>query len=193
MKMNKFFAAISLSLIFSVFAFSQTKSIADAESEIKNFQNFANFSVIYEDRKDLTTAKVLLDIRQNDETLQKPFKKFDLEITSIYSGNAIDTKSVRNILRINTQSKKPNFASNNVLIFILGSEEINFGDPNRLSEVKGGKVKENLCWDLNKEIIEDFGKAENISFQVGSIKSVIPANLLQLLKDYAKLLKPIRE
>lgn len=187
--MNKFFAAISLVLMFSVFAFSQTKSIADAEMEIKTFQHFAGFSVVYDDSKDLTTAKVLLNIRETDANLQKSFKKFDWEITSIYSGNAIDEKPVRNVLCINTQSKRPNFASNNMLTILLGSEEINFGDPNRLSEVKGGKVKENLCWDINKEIIQDFGKAENISFQVGSIKGVIPANLLQFFKDYAKLLK----
>lgn len=187
--MNKFFAAVSLVLILSVFSFSQTKSIADAESEIKTFQNFANFSIVYDDPKDLTMAKVLLDIRQNNESLQKPFKQFDWEITSIFSGNAIDEKPVRNLLCINTQSKKPNFAGNNTLTILLGSEKINFGDPNRLSEVKGGKVKENLCWDINKEIIEDFGKAENISFQVGLIKGVIPANLLQFFKDYAKLLK----
>lgn len=187
--MNNFFTAILLIFIFSVFAFSQTKSIADAEIEIKSFQNFANFSVAYDDPKDLTTARVLLDVRANDVNLQKPFKKFEWEITSIFAGNAIDEKPVRNVLCINTQSKKPNFASNNTLTVLLGKEEINFGEPNRLSEIKGGKVLENLCWDINKEIIEDFGKTESIGFQVGSIKSSIPANLLKFLKDYAKLLK----
>jgi hypothetical protein len=189
MKMNKFYMVISLVLFLSVFVFSQTKSIADAGSEIKTFQNFANFSVVYEDSKDLTTVKFFLDIRETDENLQKSFKKFEWEITSIYSGNAIDEKPVRNVLCINTQSKRPNFASNNTLTILLGKEDVNFGEPNRSSEVKGGKVKENLCWDVNKEIIEDFGKAENISFQVGSIKSSIPANMLQFFRDYAKLLK----
>lgn len=193
MTMNKFFTAVLLTLFFSVFSFSQTKSIADAQTEIKTFQNLANFSVFYDDPKDLTTAKVLLDIRETDENLQKSFKKFEWEITSIYSGNAIDEKPVRNVLCINTQSKRPNFASNNTLTILLGKEDVNFGEPNRSSEVKGGKVKENLCWDVNKEIIEDFGKARNISFQVGSIKSSIPANMLQFFRDYAKLLKPNKE
>ncbi len=188
-KMNKFISAISLILLLSIFTFSQTKSIADAESEIKTFQNFANFSVVYDDPKDLTTAKVLLDINQNDEILQKSFKKFDWEFSSVFSGNSIDDKPVRNILCIYTQSKRLVFASNNTLTILLGNEEINFGDPNRLSEVKSGKVKEKLCWDVDKEIVEDFGKADSLSFQIGATKISIPANMLQIFKDYAKLLK----
>lgn len=187
--MNKFISAIWLILILSVFAFSQTKSITDAESEIKTFQNFANFSVSYDDPKDLTTAKVLLDIRANDEILQKSFKTFDWELSSVFSGNVIDDKPVRNILCIYTQSKRPIFASNNLLTILLGNEAINFGDPNRLSEVKGGKVKENLCWDVDKEMVEDFGKAASLSFQVGATKISIPADMLQIFRDYAKLLR----
>lgn len=189
MTMNKTFAAAFLLLIFSVCAFSQTKSISEAETEIKTFKNSANFSVTYDDPKDLTTAKVLLDIRENTEALQKPFKKFDWEITSIFSGIEIDGKPVRNVLCINTQSKKPNFASGNTLLILLENEEVNFGEANRFSEVKGGKVEERMCWDISKEIIEDFAEVENMNFQIGSIKSSVSINLLQFFRDYAKLLK----
>jgi len=60
-------------VVFNVFAYSQGKSLVDAESEIKTFKNFESFSVTYNDRKDLTTATVSIDIRNDDKALKKTF------------------------------------------------------------------------------------------------------------------------
>ncbi len=189
MKMNKL-ALITFALfLLSLSVFPQNKSIADAETEIKSFQNFTSFSVSYDDPKDLTTAKVVIDLRNDEKSLKKSFKKFYWELISIYSGNAIDQKPVRNLLCLNTQGKRLRFGSNNLLTFMLENESVDFGEPQRSTKVKGSKVNENLCWDINKEIIEDFAQADDISFKIGSFNNSFGAVKLQIFKDYAKLLK----
>jgi len=187
-KINKIALMLVFAVVFNVFAYSQGKSLVDAESEIKTFKNFESFSVTYNDRKDLTTATVTINIRNDDKALKKPFKKFVWEIASIYSGIAIDDRPVRNVLCIKTQSKGFRFARSNSLVVRLPDEKVDFGVPNRFTEAKGRRVKEHLCWDITKEIIGDLAKAGSINFQVGSVSSSIPRSKLQLFKDYAKLL-----
>ena len=140
-KMNKTLLAVSLIILCNICAFSQSKSIADAKVEIQTFSNFGNFSITHDDRKDLTSAKVSINLREDNKSLSKTFKKFSLEITAIYSGIAIDNKPFRNTLCIRTQSKGFKFANNNSLTVMLENEEVNFGNANRSTKAKGRESK----------------------------------------------------
>jgi hypothetical protein len=187
---KKLVGIVSFIVLLNVLAFSQSKSIPDAQNEIKTFQNFSSFAVSYNDPKDLTTATVILDIREDSaKPFQKQFKKFEWEVTSVFAGNKIDDKPVRHTLCLNTQSKRFFFASNNLLTIFISGEEIDFDIPNRSTEVKGGKVKETLCWEITRQIITDFSKATAIDFHIGPVKSSLSAGKLQTIRDYAKLLE----
>ncbi len=187
--MNRFIPKILAIFLFSVSAFSQTKPLTDAQAEIKTFSNPENFSVVYDSAKYVTKAEVSFDILERKTPLSKIFKKFGFKITSLFAIDGIDTKPVRSTLCINTQSKRFHFSSNRNLTLTINSEVINLGEANRSTKVKGRKIKEDLCWEIDQEILEDTEKAERIGYEVGRIKGSIDKLKLRFFKDFAKLLK----
>jgi hypothetical protein len=187
--MNRILLTISLILIFSGSLFSQTKSLADADAEIKGFANPGQFSAVYDQAKYVTRATVSFDIVEPKTPFSKQFKKFEFQIRSLFADNGIDTKPVRSTLCINTEGKRYFFASSRNLTIRLDGETINFGEADRSTEVKGRKVKENLCWEIDKELIKDFGTSANLEYEVGSIKGNLGAGKLQFFKDYATLVR----
>lgn len=189
MMMNKFFVLIPIILLFTIQLFSQTKSVTDAETQITSFINSGNFSAVYDQSKYVTKAEVSFDILEPKTPLEKQFKAFEFQITSLFADNGIDQKPVRNTLCINTQSKKFNFASDRNLTILLDGEIINLGEADRSTEVKGRKIKENLCWEIDKEIIKDFGTASKFDFQISNIKESLPNEKLQFFKDFSKLVQ----
>jgi hypothetical protein len=187
--MNRFFAGIWLTMVFSICAFSQTKPLSDVETEIKTFANSGNFSAVYDSAKYVTRVEVGFDILEPKDALQKQFKKFQFKLTSLFAVQGIEERSVRNTLCVNTQSKRFYFSNDRNLTVRLDGETINLGEADRSTEVKGRKVKENMCWEIDAEIIRDFGKASTFEYRIGATIGNINAAKLQFFKDYAKLLK----
>jgi hypothetical protein len=178
-----------MTLLLCICAFSQTKSLNAAETEIKTFANFSNYSAVYDEAKYVTRVEVSFDILEPKTALQKQFNKFEFKITSLFATDGIDQKPVRNSLCINTQSKKFFFSSNRNLTILLDGENVTLGEADRSTEVKGRKIKENLCWEIDMNLIKDFGKASTINFQIGTINNNINSPNLQFFKDYTKLLQ----
>lgn len=187
--MNKFCLNILLVLLFAVGVFSQTKSIEKAGTEIKTFANFEKYSIVYDAAKYVTKAEVSFDIIEPKTPLEKQFKKFAFVITSLFAINGIEEKSVRNTLCINTQSKKFYFASDRNLTLKLDNETINLGEADRSTEVKGSKVWENLCWEIDTDLINDFAKTSKFEYEIANLKGNLTTQNLQYFKDYAQLLK----
>ena len=187
---NKFLLSSLLILIFSFCIFAQTKSIADTENQIKNFNSPANFSVAYDISKYVTKAELSFDLLTEKDPLEKQFKSFSWQIFSLFAIEGIDTKPVRNTLCIITQSKKGfKFASDRNLNILLDSEEINLGEADRSTELKGRKATETLCWEIDSQLIKDFASANKLELQVGNFKRILNASQLQSLKDYSELIE----
>lgn len=187
--MNRLLAGIPLILLLSICVFSQPKSLSEAETEIKTFANFGNFSAVYDAAKYVTRVEVGFDILEPNDALQKQFKKFEFRLTSLFAVRGIEDRSARNTLCLNTQSKRFYFSSERNLTILLDGDTINLGEADRSTEVKGRKVKENMCWEIDQEIIRDFGKAATFEYRIGTIRGNLNAAKLQFLKDYAKLLR----
>ncbi len=185
--MHKFFGTILLVLLTCGTCFSQIKSIEDAQNEIKTFNDLNAFSVLYDETKYLTKAEISFEILEEKDNLRKQFSKFEWQMTSLFAIKGIEAKPVRNILCINSQSKTFVFSRENSLTILFSDGDVNFGEPNRLSEIKKGKANEKLCWEVDQEIFRDFADSEKIEFQIGIIKGQISPDKMQILKDYAKL------
>lgn len=187
MTKNKFLLVFITILFVCANIFSQTKSIEQVQTQINSFPNAEAFSVSYNDRKDITTLSLKLDLRGTDKALLKKFKELFLEMTSIYSGNLVDNKPVRNLLCINSRAKRFYFASNNDLLIQLDTETIKFVSPDRSTKVKGKKVREKLCWDIDKELIDDFSKANSISFQLNTFNKTLSEQVLLIFRNYRSI------
>ncbi len=172
MMMNRFFVSSALILLFSICMFSQTKSIADAQNEIKTFTNSKQFSVVYDSAKYATVAEVNFDIVEPKTPFQKIFKEFTFKVTSLFSNNGIESKTSRTTLCINTRSKKFYFSSNRNLILTIDSEAITLGEADRSTEFKGGRVRENLCWEIDREIVHDLGKSATVKSLNGTTPKI---------------------
>lgn len=186
---NRIFAALGLTLLAACFSLAQTKSLTDAEAEIKTFDDPGAFTLFYDESRYVTVAEINVEILDEKDDLRKKLKKFDWQMRSLFALKGIDAKPVQNLLCISSQSKTFLFARENELTISFPDEDVNFGMPNRLSEVKGGKAKENLCWEISAEIVRDLGRSDKIEFQVGPLKTRMRADKIQVFKDYAKLLK----
>lgn len=185
--MHKFFGTILLILLTYNICFSQIKSIEDAQNEIKTFSDLNAFSVLYDETKYLTKAEISFEGLEEKDNLRKQFSKFEWQMTSLFAIKGIDAKPVRSILCVNSQSKTFVFSRENSLTIWFSDGDVNFGEPNRLSEIKKGKANEKLCWEVDQEIFRDFADSEKIEFQIGIIKGQISPDKMQILKDYAKL------
>jgi len=174
-------------LAVCISSFAQTKSVEEVQAEINSFQNPTAFSIIYNDPKDITTLSLKFDLRGNDKILIKKFKELSFEMSSIYSGIGIDNKPVRNLLCITSRAKRFHFASNNELLIGIEEETITFTSPDRSTEVKGRKVKEKLCWDIDGELIQDFGKLNRIPLSIGEVKLSISTPKIKSIINFGKL------
>lgn len=187
--MNKIFASFSLVLLLNIFGFSQTKSLDDAETQIKTFTNSEKFSAVYDANKYVTKVEVLFDILKPKTPLEKQFKKFEFQLTSLFADKGIDAKPVRTTLCINTQSKKFYFLSDRNLTVSIDGETILMGEADRSTDVKGRKVTENLCWEIGKELVKELGNAASLGYEIGTIKGNFNADNIQFFKNYAMLVK----
>ena len=185
---------VSIAALFfvGVNSFSQTKSIEEVQSEINTFQDSAAFSVSYNDPKDITTLSLKFDLRGNDKALIKKFKELSFEMSAIYSGIGIDNKPFRNLLCITSRAKRFHFASNNDLLVGIDGETITFSSPDRSTEVKGRKVTEKLCWDIDRELIQDLGNSKTLALKIGSQTLTLSSAQPDTLQSFSKLthLKP---
>ena len=189
MMMSKILNSCVIILFFAVCVCAQTKSIADAENQIKNFSNPANFSVVYDSSRYVTQAELNFDLLEEKDPLAKQFKKFGWRISTLFAVEGIDRKPVRNTLCLITQSKKFQFASSRDLTLRLDSETINLGEADRSTELRGSKASENLCWEIDPQLIRDFAAAEKIEFVAGKVGKPLNSLQLQNLKDYSALVK----
>lgn len=167
---------------------AQTKSFEDAQNEVRSFTDSGVFSLYYDQSTYLTVAEIKLDILREKDPLRKQFSKFEWQLTSFFAIKGIDTKPVRNVLCLNSQSKTFQFSRENRLSISFTGDDVEFGEPNRSSELKRGKAKEELCWEVNKEIFTDFAGSGNIKFAIGKFESNVPDDKLNILKDYERLL-----
>lgn len=180
--------SLAILLLAGATSFSQTKSIAEVQTEIDSFNDPAAFSVIYNDPKDITTLSLKADVRENDKNLEKKFKEFYFEMISIYSGIGVDKKPFRNLLCINSRANRFYFASDNDLVIGIENETIKFVSPDRTTEAKGRKIREKLCWDIDVELIRDLGRSSSLFLTVGSQKLSISNEKLGLLNSFSKLI-----
>ncbi len=173
---------------FSEILCSQTKSLEQVRSAINDTSNPELFSAVYE--KDLTTIKLSFDLREDNIGLQKPFKEFVFELTSIYAGPSVDGKPVRSRMCINTRAKQFYFSANRELTLFVDSSPLKFASGERTTELQKGKTSENLCWEMDKETMEELIKSEVVVLQVGPEKVSIPTGKSKLFVDYANLVDP---
>jgi hypothetical protein len=186
--MGKSIFTILLFFVSSLTCFSQTKSFEDAQNEIKNFTDASAFSLIYDEARYLTVAEIRFEVLTEKDALRKQFSKFEFQLTSSFSAKGIDLKPYNNSLCFNTQSKTIQFSRENVLTMSFSNGDVNLGEPNRATEIKRGKANEKLCWNVSKEIIEDFSSSASIEYEIGTFKSKIPEDKLNIFKDYEQLL-----
>lgn len=190
---KKLFALTGMILFASCVCFSQSKTFEEAQNEIKNFSDITAFSFSYDETRYLTKAEINLEVLDEKDPLRNRFSRFDWQLSSFFAIKGIDTKPVRNTLCVNSQSKAFAFARENELTILFSDGDVMLGEPNRLSEVKKGKARETLCWEVDKEIFRDFAKSDKIEFQLGTVKGQIRADKIQVFKDFAELLEVKRD
>ncbi len=191
--MINLFKIVSISLIITCLAAvstSQSKSLEEIRSEINGLPGAGSFSVTYE--RDITTVRLFYDVREDNQSLDESFKQFEIELCAIYSGPGIDEKPYRTRLCITTVAKRFHFASNRDLLVSVNGESIDFGTGERATRLKGRKTTEILCWDIDKELMKEFGNSNNAGFLIGGWKVSIPPLKSALIKDYWKLLHEFR-
>jgi hypothetical protein len=186
--MGKSVITILLFFVSSLSCFSQTKSFEDAQNEIKNFNGASAFSLIYDETRYLTVAEIRFEVLTEKDALRKQFSTFEILLTSSFSAKGIDAKPYSVSLCFITQSKTIQFSRDNGLTVSFSNGDVDFGEPNRTTEMKRGKVNEKLCWNVSKEISEDFSKSASIDFEIGKFNGKIPEDKLNIFKHYGQLL-----
>mgnify|MGYP006908207815 CR=1 FL=1 len=175
-------AVLIVHLLFSGITLSQTKSFETAQSEAS-----AGISVVYDEQQYLTKASVTIDSIADNETLKKSLKKFEWSLESWFAVKGIDTKPVRVFLCASTQSKRFVLQSDSNLTLKFDSDDVLLGEGQRTSEFKG-KARENVCWEVDKVIVDDFAGATSVSFSVAGITGAFSSESLSKFRAYHRLI-----
>ena len=128
------------------------------------------------------------DLLSKGDPLANQFSKFEFRLTALFAVKGIDSKPVRNTICVFSESKKPQFARESELSIFFDELAVDFGEPNRNSEIKRGKALESLCWDVDKEIFVDFADSRKIEMSVGNFTIKIPLEQLSMFKEFEYLL-----
>ncbi|QQS40887.1 MAG: hypothetical protein IPM63_16195 [Acidobacteriota bacterium] len=175
--------AFILAALLSV-ASAQTKPLEKAQEEAANIPEI---SVSYDETRYLTIAKLTIDSREENEPLKKSTKKFEWTLESWFSVKGIDDKPARVVLCVDTQSKRFLFQRDSDLTLTFAGEDILLGEGQRTSEFKG-RARENVCWEVDKMVVEEFGSAASASFSVAGLKGDFAAASLAKFKAYYRVL-----
>jgi hypothetical protein len=189
--MFQFFILFALSIIafafFAAPAFAQTKALDTAQTQLATFANASEFSLAYDETRYVTIATVTADSISDNESFKKQLKKFEWTLSSYFAVKGIDTRPVRVVLCADTQAKKFLFQRDSDLTVTFDGEDVLLGEAQRTSEFKSGKTKENLCWEVDKVITEDFAKATKASFAIAGFRGTFSAASLAKFRDYGSL------
>jgi hypothetical protein len=183
--MARIFGALALILTaLSIAAYSQNKSI---ESALEEAAGTPGISVAYDETRYLTKVGVNVDAMADNESFKKQMKRFEWTLESWFAIKGIDSKPVRVVLCADTQAKRFLFQRNSELTLTFDGEDVLLGEGQRTSEYKGGKAKENVCWEVDKVITDDFAKAVKASFSVGGLRGSFSSGSLAKFRGYGSL------
>lgn len=182
-------AAAFVLLLLCAGALSQTKTIAEAEAEIRSFPNPESYAVGYDQTRYVTEATVSFDILEPKTPLAGMFREFGVSLSALFAVEGIEERAARATFCVNTRSKVFHFSSDRRLTLVLDGEEITLGEADRATEVKGGKVRETLCREIDLELIRDLGRAASLELRAGKVSAPLNAAHLRFLANYAGLVR----
>jgi len=166
---------------FSPHVSAQVKSIEAAQEEAAGT---TGISVAYDESRYLTLTSVTVDSIPANEPLKKQFRKFEWKLETWFAIKGIDAKPARVVLCLATQSKRFVFASDRELTLAFDGDDVLLGEAQRSTEVKGGKARETLCWEVDEVITRDFTKSASASFAIGRTRGTFSAADLNAFKAY---------
>ncbi|HUF02995.1 MAG TPA: hypothetical protein VMM38_02360 [Aridibacter sp.] len=165
-------------------AVSQTKPLEKAQEEASGTPGL---SVAYDESRYLTFVRLTIDSREENEALKKSTRKFEWTLESWFSVKGIDAKPERVVLCAATQSKRFLFQNSTELTLTFGGENILLGEGQRTSEFKG-RARENVCWEVDKVIVEEFAGASSAGFSAAALKGTFSSESLAKFRAYASVL-----
>lgn len=165
-------------------ASAQTKPLEVAQEEAAKTPGV---SVNYDENRYLTITRLTIDSIADNDQLKKSAKKFEWTLESWFSVKGIDPNPARVVLCADTQSKRFLFQIDRDLTLTFDGEEILLGEGQRTSEFKG-KAKENVCWEVDKVIVEEFSSAGSASFSVAGLKGDFSGKSLAKFRAYSQVL-----
>lgn len=174
---------ILLTAVLCVSISAQTKTLEKAQEEVASVPAI---SVAYDETRYLTIVRLTIDSREDNEALKKSTKKFEWTLESWFSVKGIDNKPERVVLCLSTQSKRFLFQRNSELTLTFDGEEILLGEGQRTSEFKG-RARENVCWEVDKVIIEELAGASRSGFSAGAVMGTFSDGSLAKFRKYAEL------
>lgn len=177
------FLVLLITAALSVNAYSQTKPLETAQSEASKTPGI---SVDYNESRYLTIARLTIDALADNEPLKKKAKTFEWTLESWFSVKGIDGKPVRVVLCADTKSKRFLFQRSTALTLTFGTDDILLGEGQRTSTFKG-KARENVCWEVDRVIVDDLAKASSASFSVAGLRGVFSEDSLARFHAYGAL------
>lgn len=175
-------------LILTVLSFTALSQTKPLEKALEQAANTPGLSVSYDESRYLTIATLTINSREENEPLKKSTKKFEWTLESWFSVKGIDDKPARVVLCADTQSKRFLFQRDSDLTLTFAGEDILLGEGQRTSEFKG-RARENVCWEVDKVIVEEFGSAASASFSVAGLKGDFSSASLASFRAYAHVLE----
>lgn len=165
-------------------ASAQTKSLESAQAEAAGTPGV---SIAYEENRYLTVARITADSLPANKLLNKQFKRFEWTLETWFAIKGIDAKPARVVLCLATRSKRFAFTSDRDLTLTFDGEDVLLGEAQRSTEVKGGKARENLCWEVDEVITKDFAGATSAGFSIASVRGIFSPDDLSRLRSYGRL------
>lgn len=185
--MNKRFFALVLILMSATFAFSQLKSGAAIEKQLKNLKADKVYALVYD--KDADNSKVYgfgADFG-NEQNKRNAIESFRFGMAFNFAGKDLKTVPIEYLLTFQAQMKRSKFAEWHDLKFTIDGVILDLGAARYANKNEG---IEYLNFKLTREQLETLAKGKVILMRIGDAEFTLPAEQRKMFTDLFALSDP---
>ncbi|HEV7683706.1 MAG TPA: hypothetical protein VGO68_16380 [Pyrinomonadaceae bacterium] len=170
---------------------NKSKTLEEVQNKIKTFKNAADFEAAYDKFDDKTTVLIKLGSPEIPKLAAYRINLMAWVLSTTFVGNGVSEQPVASRLCFDAFAGTANFAATKEIVFLLDGTRVAIGNadynPKILPENIIGRIKEEVCWNLDASQLSALLNAKSIEFKAEPITGVFSEKNLIVLKDFQQL------
>lgn len=169
-----------------------SKTFDEVQKTIKTLKDAGDFEASYDKFDDKTTVLIKLGSPQIPKLSTYRINVMAWVLSSTFAGNGISRQPVESHLCFSSFADTTNFADTKEIVFLLDGKRVAVGqakyNSKALPENIIGRLKEEVCWNLDAPQLNALLSAKSVEFKAEPITGIFSEKNLSILNDFQSLI-----